>query len=69
MTIDETLEVAEKIDKLIEVLEMKFFNGQTAKEAWDLNNPVRRDCLHNLYSASKGLRDYALGFKELQFAQ
>ena len=71
MTIDEALEFAEKIYNLSNELEDKFFDWDTYpyKHTLDSNNPVRRNCIFNLYRAYRGLRDYALGFKEMQFAQ
>ena len=71
MTIDETLDFADKIYNLMNELEEKFFDRDTYpyKHTLDCTNPVRHDCIYNLYRAYKGLHEYALGFKEMQFAQ
>ena len=71
MTIDETIEFSDRIYDLAMELENKFFDWDTYpfRHFTDNNNPVRRDCINNLYKAFEALHDYALGFKELQFCK
>ena len=70
MTIDETLEFADKIYDLSYALEDGFVDAQGRSHTYllDRDHPVH-DCVSNLLRAYSVLRDYALGFKEMQFAQ
>ena len=71
MTIDETLEFADKIYDLAYDFENNFFDWDTYpfKNRDYRDCPVYRDCILHLVHASSELRNYALGFKDMQFAQ
>lgn len=81
ITIDEALELAEKIYDLDEVIQKKFigeFDGKDWSKWQDytkrvnnftrLDNPVYHDCNLNLFRAYQGLRNYALGYQEQEAA-
>ena len=72
MTIDETLEWADKFYDLSLEFENSFFDRDTyplEQQTKIFESPVYRDCILNLVYASAKLKEYALGFKEMQFAQ
>ena len=72
MTIDEALKWSDKIYDLSYELENSFFDWDTypfEQRAKIYENPVFHDCILHLVHASAKLKEYALGFKEMQFAQ
>ncbi len=72
MTIDETLEFADKLYDLCNDFENEFFDWETypleeRKKIFD--SPVYRDCISPISRGAFALRNYARGFKELQFCK
>lgn len=72
MSIDETIEFADKIYDLSYELENNFFDWDTYPLEQRNNyyeSPVYRDCIRYLCHAAFKLQEYARGFKELQFCK
>ena len=72
MTIDEALEWSDKIYALSYEFENSFFDWDTypfEQRTKIFQNPIYHDCILHLVHASAKLKEYALGFKEMQIAQ
>ena len=72
MTIDETLEFADKIYELAYDFENNFFDWDTYPMGHRVDfhdSPVYKDCLRYIFHAAFELSRYVRGFKEMQFAQ
>ena len=70
MTIDETLELSDKIYELSLEIENGFLDWDAHPNTYLLtrDHPVH-DCISKLVLASASLKEYANGFKEMQYCK